>query len=266
MAYTNIEWTNVPGFSPKTWNPVTGCNKVSPGCKNCYALTMHNRLYEMHRQSPSSATEKYSDLFEVVKCHPATLSQPMTWRKPAAIFVNSMSDLFHVAVPKTFIHEVFKVMKSCPQHIFIILTKRPEHIKAALPDDWGKGYNNVWLGVSIESQTFVHRAETLCSIPAVVRLVSAEPLISSLSLKDYLPRLDWVIIGGESGSLSKCRAMHLSWANDLVQQCQEHEVPVFFKQMGSLAAKELSCTDKKGANTDEMPEKLRIRQFPNLIH
>ncbi|WP_324283087.1 phage Gp37/Gp68 family protein [Cyanobacterium aponinum UTEX 3222] len=210
---TGIEWTD------KTWNPTTGCNKVSPGCTHCYAETLTKRF-----------PKNFPNGFELT-LHPERLSQPKHWRKPSLIFVNSMSDLFHEKVPLSFIQEVFSVIKETPWHIYQILTKRHERLlKLANQLEW---HENIWLGVSVENQNYVHRIDFLRQVPANVRFLSCEPLLGNLELN--LAGIDWVIVGGESGN--QFRPLKVEWLANIYQQCQEANIPFFFKQWGGRTPK-----------------------------
>jgi len=213
-----IEWTEA------TWNPVTGCSKVSPGCAHCYAETFAERW----RGVPGHAYEQGFDL----RLWPSRLDQPLAWRRPRLIFVNSMSDLFHERIPDAFIVDVFRVMEQAPWHVFQILTKRPERL-AALADDlpWPP---HVWMGVSIENRRFVHRAEALRDVPAAIRFVSAEPLLGPLAGLD-LSGIDWLIAGGESGPRN--RPVRIEWLRDLRDRCEDEGVAFFFKQWGGIRPK-----------------------------
>lgn len=270
---TNIEWTDV------TWNPVTGCSKVSAGCKNCYAEAVAHRL-----------------------------TAPLCWRKPRKVFVNSMADLFHADVPDWFIDRVFAVMAMSPQLTFQVLTKRPERMRqymkqqvfgraegftygdriariacdilAGLPERLGNSVArrmlglrtpwplpNVWLGVSVENQSAADdRIPHLLATPAAVRFLSCEPLLGPVQLGvggqffDYgiggCPRIDWLICGGESGP--GARPCDVAWIRSIVQQCKAAAVPVFVKQLGSVAG----LRDPKGGDPAEWPEDFRVREFP----
>src|SRR6266536_1542493 len=192
-----IEWTDA------TWNPVTGCTKISPGCKNCYAERLATRLQAM-------GNPRYRDGFKLT-LHPNQLTLPLRWRDPRRIFVNSMSDLFHEDVPEEFIRRAFDVMVQAHWHSFQVLTKRSERLAELAPRlPWPA---NVWMGVSIENRRFVSRADDLRRVPAAVRFISAEPLLGPLEGLD-LRGIDWLIVGGESGH--GARPMDLEWARDLV--------------------------------------------------
>lgn len=210
---TAIEWTD------KTWNPTTGCNKVSPGCKHCYAETITKRF---HTNFPNG--------FEFT-LHPERLGEPLKWRKPSRIFVNSMSDLFHEQMPINFLVQVFEVMKKADHHIFQILTKRHERLVELAPLlPWP---DNVWMGVSVENQKYAHRIDYLRKVPAKVRFLSCEPLLGPLELD--LTGIHWVITGGESGP--KHRPIKEEWVRSIKDQCRENEVAFFHKQWGGVRPK-----------------------------
>jgi protein gp37 len=213
-AKSPIEWTEA------TWNPVTGCNKISPGCKNCYAEILSRRLKAMGQKN-------YVNGFKLT-LQPHMLELPLKWKKPQMIFVNSMSDLFHKDVPTDFIQQVFDVMNKAHWHNFQVLTKRAERV-AELSDvlNWS---DNIWMGVSVESQKYVHRIDSLRNTKAQTKFLSLEPLLSSLKNLN-LKNIDWVIVGGESGH--KARPMKAEWAIDIQRQCEEQNVSFFFKQWGA---------------------------------
>lgn len=210
---TGIEWTD------KTWNPTTGCTKVSPGCHHCYAEAMVTRF-------PKAFPTGFN--FTI---HQERLEQPKKWRTPSRIFVNSMSDLFHENLDFGYLQEIFAVMRDTPWHIYQILTKRPQKL-ATLADklEWSE---NIWMGVSVESQQYTHRIEALKTVPAKVRFLSCEPLLGPLNLD--LSLIDWVIVGGESGH--QYRQMKLDWARNIRNQCQDLGVAFFFKQVGGKTPK-----------------------------
>lgn len=215
-----IEWTEA------TWNPVTGCSKVSPGCAHCYAERLSQRFGWTGRPWTSANAEINITL------HPKRLDQPLRWKQPRVIFVNSMSDLFHELVPREFIRDVFEVMADASQHVFQVLTKRHERmVELASLVDWPP---NVWMGVSIENRRWVERADYLREIPAAVRFVSAEPLLGPLDSLD-LDGIDWLIAGGESGP--RHRPMREEWVLDLRDRCRDAGVPFFFKQWGGRTSK-----------------------------
>lgn len=191
---TSIEWTD------KTWNPTVGCDKVSAGCKNCYAEALTKRF-----------TNHFANGFEFT-LHPERLEEPKRWRKPSRVFVNSMSDLFHERMPLEYLKQVFEVMADCERHVFQILTKRQERLVELAPElSWP---DNVWMGVSVENQTFAHRADYLKEVPAAVRFLSCEPLIGPLDLD--LTGIHWVIVGGESGPHH--RPIGEQWVRDIRDQ------------------------------------------------
>jgi protein gp37 len=231
-----IEWTEA------TWNPVTGCTKVSPGCDNCYAETFAERW----RGIPGHAYENGFDL----TLRPERLEQPLRWRRPRMIFVNSMSDLFHERVPLTFIKRVFETMAAADRHTFQVLTKRPGRMTSVLEQIQPAPLPNVWLGTSIELDKFAWRVNHVRRTPAAVRFLSCEPLLGPLpSLK--LDGIDWVIVGGESGA--HARPMDPQWAANLRDRCIEEGVAFFFKQWGGRTAKS-GGRELDGRTWDEMPE------------
>jgi protein gp37 len=213
-----IEWTEA------TWNPVTGCDRISPGCAHCYARTFAERW----RGVPDHPYEQGFDL----RLWPQRVDQPLRWRRPRQIFVNSMSDLFHEDIPPDFIAEVFGTMVAADWHIFQILTKRPERL-LELADElpWP---SNVWMGVSIENRRFVHRADLLREVPAAIRFISAEPLLGPLDGLD-LTDIHWLIAGGESGPGH--RPVREEWVVNLRDRCEEDDVAFFFKQWGGIRPK-----------------------------
>ena len=230
---SKIEWTDA------TWNPVTGCNKISPGCKHCYAERLSKRL-------KATGMAKYSNGFEVTP-HPDTLEIPLRWRKPRSIFVNSMSDLFHVDVPELFIRDVFDVMERADWHRYQVLTKRPERVaelNQALP--WP---SQIWMGVSVESQAYAHRIDLLRETDAHVKFLSLEPLLAPLPALN-LDGIDWVIVGGESGP--GARPMQADWAREIRDQCIDAGVAFHFKQWGGVFKKR-NGRELDGRTWDEMP-------------
>jgi protein gp37 len=230
---SRIEWTEA------TWNPVTGCSKVSPGCAHCYAETFAERW----RGLPGHPYQQGFDL----RLWPERLEVPLRWRRPRTIFVNSMSDLFHEEIPAEYVAEIFDVMQRADWHVFQILTKRPERLEA-LADDlpWPP---NVWMGVSIENRRFVHRADYLRRTPAQTKFISAEPLLGPLEGLD-LSGIDWLIAGGESGP--RHRPMDVEWARDLRDRCVEENVAFFFKQWGGIRSKS-GGRMLDGRKWDELP-------------
>lgn len=236
---SNIEWTE------HTWNPVTGCLKISQGCKNCYAERMAKRLKAM-------GAARYAAGFEPT-LHWDLIDAPRAWKKPRLVFVNSMSDLFQEDVPEEFIQRVFRTMESCPQHTFQILTKRSERLRdleARLR--WPA---NVWMGVSVEDARVLQRVVDLAAVPAAVRFLSCEPLIGPL---DEIPlqNTDWVIVGGESGP--RARGMKEEWVKSIHRQCRASAVAFFFKQWGGVR-KDLTGRLLDGRVYDEMPRRHEAR-------
>ena len=233
MAQSSIEWTEM------TWNPTTGCDKVSAGCKYCYAEVMTRRLHAM-------GIEKYKDGFKI-RVHEDALHIPYTWKHSKVVFVNSMSDLFHPEVPLEFIQKVFEVMNNTPQHTYQVLTKRAERL-FDLHDklNWT---NNIWMGVSVENEKVKNRIDFLRQTNAKTKFLSCEPLIGPLSNMD-LTNINWVIVGGESGR--KSRPMEELWVWDIKEQCRDQEVAFFFKQWGGVNKKK-SGRELAGMTYNEMP-------------
>ena len=325
MADTSIEWTE------QTWNPTTGCDRVSPGCDRCYALTMAKRLKGMgSAKYQTDGDPRTSGPGFGLAMHEDVLAEPFRWKKPRRVFVNSMSDLFHAKVTDEFIAKTFAVMALTPQHTYQILSKRHGRMRSLLggsdfeklvdralltmpvasdPKRTGRSWPlpkpgwplpNVHLGVSVEDQKRADlRIPALIDTPAAVRFLSMEPLIGPVDLCGPLvpgrgrprltywldgrpgfgdpvptgtgiemrplttgPRLDWVIIGGESGP--GARPMNPAWATQIVQECQHSNVPVFVKQLGAVWARENSASDTKGGKPADWPEALRVREFPEL--
>lgn len=269
---TKIEWAAtmkdgvlIPG---KTWNPVTGCNKISPGCKNCYAERMANRLQH------NPIIDKYRNGFKVT-LHPDELTTPLKWAKSKTIFVCSMADLFHADVPIEFIARVFAVMGMASQHTFQVLTKRPERMSRFIREGPGliadainqlykdghlnrmidlydaikPMFSNVWLGTSVETVAYYHRIDTLRQVNAWVNFLSLEPLLGPMPNLD-LTGIDWVIVGGESGP--GARPMHPDWVRDIRDQCVAQGVAFFFKQWGGVH-KGKTGRELDGRTWDEMP-------------
>ncbi|HMG63760.1 MAG TPA: phage Gp37/Gp68 family protein [Streptosporangiaceae bacterium] len=293
---TGIEWTQSDDGTPgATWNPVTGCDDVSPGCDHCYA----RKFAERWRGTPGHHFENGFD----VTLRPERLEQPLRWKRPRRIFTNSMSDLFHKDVPDEYIACVFTVMAKARQHTFQVLTKRHARMRSLLSSDefqlmcfasaLVRGWDlegtswplpNVWLGISAEDQKWADiRIPALLDTPAAVRFVSAEPLLGPIDLRVHLNgscpehdfpggfcvqrdhpgvrRLNWLIVGGESGP--GARPMDEEWARTLAIQATRARVPVFMKQMGSVLGKELGA-GPKGGDWDTWPEDLKIREFPRV--
>jgi len=237
MTATSIEWTQT------TWNPVTGCTKVSAGCLNCYAERMASRLKAMGQPN-------YKNGFSLT-CHPHMLDIPRRWRKPRLIFINSMGDLFHKDVPLKFIRDVFELIQTTPRHTYQLLTKRSERL-AELSHflTWPK---NLWMGVSVETQSETRRIDQLRKVPAEIRFLSIEPLLGPIPSLD-LKGIDWVIVGGESGP--KARPMKEEWVLEIKAQCYDSQVPFFFKQWGGVRKKS-SGRQLEGKTWDEMPFRAR---------
>lgn len=233
---SSIEWTD------STWNPVTGCTKTSPGCANCYAERMSQRLKAM-------GNPNYKNGFSLTM-HEDALELPLRWKRSQAIFVNSMSDLFHENVPDDFILRVFNIMKHADWHNFQILTKRSERL-IELSDKltW---MPHIWMGVTVEEQRYTYRIENLRNTNAIVKFLSIEPLIGPITNLD-LEGIDWVIVGGESGP--KSRPMEQSWVINIRNQCQEQKVPFFFKQWGGRNKKKAG-RELEGRTWDEVPSLL----------
>jgi len=231
---SRIEWTE------NTWNPVTGCTQISDGCLNCYALKMANRLELM-------GSAKYKNGFNL-SLHEYCLQDPYKWRRPSVIFVNSMSDLYHEDVPLSFIKQVFATMNENQQHVFQILTKRPERLaEIALELTWTP---NIWQGVTVESSKYVDRIELLRQIPAQIRFISFEPLIGDVGRVNLL-NIQWAIVGGESGARS--RPIELNWVLNLKEQCDAQGTLFYFKQWGGVNKKKSGRT-LLGKTWDAVPE------------
>ena len=236
---SSIEWTEA------TWNPLTGCNKVSLGCKNCYAERMSIRLKAMGQPN-------YSNGFELT-LHERSLEIPLFWKKPMNIFVNSMSDLFHEEVPLDFIQRVFDVMNRAHWHRFQVLTKRSERLRDLSSQlHWA---SNIWMGVSVENQNYAYRIEHLRETGAFIKFLSIEPLLGPLN-DINLKSIDWVIVGGESGQ--GARPMNPSWVTDLRDRCQAANVPFFFKQWGGVNKKKAG-RKLDGRTWNEMPSRRNLR-------
>jgi protein gp37 len=235
MATTsNIEWTEM------TWNPVTGCTKISQGCKHCYAERMATRLHAM-------GSDRYRNGFQLT-LHPDLINLPKKWKKPRVVFVNSMSDLFHDDIPSEFIRSIFHTMNDCPQHTVQVLTKRSDRLRELGPSlPWP---SNVWMGVSVENSRVTNRIADLASVPAQVRFLSCEPLIGPLDNLN-LGGIHWVIVGGESGP--GARPMKPEWVESIHRQCSEAGASFFFKQWGGVR-KDMTGRLLHGRIYDEMPQ------------
>jgi protein gp37 len=294
---TKIEWTDV------TWNPTRGCTRVSEGCRNCYAERIAARNLPGHR-SPTTG-EPFAILTDSgprwtgdVELIESKLEEPLHWRKPRRVFVNSMSDLFHESLPDEAIDRLFAVMALCPQHTFQVLTKRAERMRGWLSQKIGAGHRgdvvaeftrqnfarrwhksgmqwqwplpNVWLGVSVEDDSQQQRVREIVKTPAAVRFISYEPALGPLDLRWALPWLQWVICGGESGP--GARPLDLAWARIIRDQCRDAGVACFMKQLGArphyparpnCQPVDMALLDRKGGDMEEWPEDLRVRQFPD---
>jgi len=267
---SKIEWTG------RTWNPTTGCDRISPGCDNCYALEMARRLKAMGQAKyQADGDPRTSGPGFGLAVHPGALAVPLGVRKPATWFVNSMSDLFHARVPAGFVGGVWNTMALTPWHTYQVLTKRPGRARRILGEWAANGWlwrkedmiwcgpvpgplPNVHLGTSIELDRYARRADDLCGTPAAVRFLSLEPLLGPLPSLD-LVGIDWAIIGGESGPGS--RPMDLGWARELIGRCREAGTAVFVKQLGSVLGRELGA-GPKGGDWSAWPGDLRVREFP----
>lgn len=235
MARTKIEWTE------STWNPITGCTKISSGCKNCYAEVMTRRLQAMGQ-------EKYLNGFNLT-LHPETLKEPNTWKKPRVIFVNSMSDLFHKDIPVQYIIDVFKVMKENPHHVFQILTKRAGLLLYYDKEGYLEWTHNIWMGVTVEDNTVTKRIDLLRQTGAKIKFLSCEPLLTEIPGMN-LTGIDWVIVGGESGRTP--RPIKEEWVLDIKDQCRKANVAFYFKQWGGTNKKKAGKI-LEGKVYNEMP-------------
>lgn len=236
MATTKIEWTE------STWNPITGCTKITTGCKFCYAEVMARRLQSMGQ-------DKYLNGFELT-LHPETLKEPYSWKKPKMIFVNSMSDLFHKDIPIDYIQKIFRVMKDNPQHVFQILTKRADILHYYDSEGWLDWSHNIWMGVTVEDNTVTKRIDLLRETGARVKFLSCEPLLSDLPNLN-LQNIDWVIVGGESGRTP--RPIKEEWVMNIQEQCNTQSVAFYFKQWGGTNKKKNGRL-LKGEIYSEMPK------------
>lgn len=220
MRTTKIEWTE------STWNPLTGCDKISAGCKNCYAEVMSMRLLAM-------GNKKYRNGFKLT-LHPDVLNEPYSWKRPRMIFVNSMSDLFHKDVPVEYIQSILQVIKDNPHHVFQILTKRADILRYYDSEGWLDWPHNLWMGVTVENMDVVNRIDNLRNTGARVKFLSCEPLLSELPLLN-LKNIDWVIVGGESGRTP--RPIKEEWVVDIKEQCIQAGIAFYFKQWGGTNKK-----------------------------
>lgn len=235
---SRIEWTE------STWNPLTGCTKISPGCKHCYAERMAKRLHAMGQPN-------YANGFKLTM-HPQALEKPLEWKTPQVIFVNSMSDLFHKDVPLEFIQSVFDVMKRAHWHQFQVLTKRSERLMELSPQlEWT---DNIWMGVSVENADYTFRIDHLRKTGAKIKFLSVEPLLGPIP-KMNLKGINWVIVGGESGP--GARPLEREWVVDIKNQCVKAKVPFFFKQWGGVQKKKAGRL-LDGKTWDQMPKKMSL--------
>jgi len=238
MAQSRIEWTE------STWNPLTGCNKISPGCKHCYAERMAKRLHAMGQPN-------YVNGFKLTM-HPQALEKPLEWKTPQVIFVNSMSDLFHKDVPLDFIQQVFDVMKRAHWHQFQVLTKRSERLmELSSKLEWA---DNIWMGVSVENADYTFRIDHLRKTGAKTKFLSVEPLLGPIS-KMNLKGISWVIVGGESGP--GARPLEREWVVSIRDQCLKAKVPFFFKQWGGVKKKKAGRL-LDGRTWDQMPKDMNL--------
>lgn len=238
MAQSKIEWTE------STWNPLTGCTKISPGCKHCYAERMAKRLHAMGQPN-------YANGFKLTM-HPQALEKPLEWKTPQVIFVNSMSDLFHKDVPLEFVQSVFDVMKRAHWHQFQVLTKRSERLLELSPQlEWT---DNIWMGVSVENADYTFRIDHLRKTGAKIKFLSVEPLLGPIR-KLNLKGINWVIVGGESGP--GARPLEREWVVDIKNQCVKAKVPFFFKQWGGVQKKKAGRL-LDGRTWDQMPKKMSL--------
>jgi protein gp37 len=253
---TAIEWTHRPGTIGATWNPTTGCDRISAGCDRCYALTLAKRLKAMgSAKYQTDGDPRTSGPGFGVATHLDSLDEPYRWKKPRTVFVNSMSDLFHARVPFDFVKQVFAVMNDTPRHTYQILTKRSSRL--ALYADRLQWASNIWMGVSVEDADHVYRIDHLRQVPAAVRFVSAEPLLGHLP-RINLDGIHWAIIGGESGH--GARRMAFPWVRYIIDRCRESGTAPFVKQLGT----EWAGTGK-GGDWSLWPEDLRIREYPQAV-
>ncbi len=237
-SISKIEWTE------STWNPVTGCTKISAGCTNCYAYTMAKRLQAMNNP-------RYKNGFNIT-LHEDLLTLPLSWKKPKKIFVNSMSDLFHEEVPEEFIYKIFKIMNQTPWHNYQILTKRSNRLLELAPFiNWT---TNIWQGVTIENNSVANRINDLKQIPAYIRFLSLEPLIGPIKNLD-LSGIHWVIVGGESGPAA--RPMMIEWVREIRDYCIKQNIPFFFKQWGGVQ-KHLTGRILDMRTWDEYPDVFKL--------
>jgi protein gp37 len=228
---SDIEWTDA------TWNPVSGCDIVSPGCTHCYAMRMAARLQAMGHHNYQGVTRKVNGKpvwTGLLHLNEEAIGIPLRWRKPRKIFVNSMSDLFQDGIPDAFISRIWQIMAQAPQHVFQILTKRPDNMLRVVRQNGFSVLPNVWLGTSVESRKYISRIDYLRQVPAHVRFISYEPLLGSIGSVD-MQGLHWAIVGGESGP--RARGMKTEWVDEIRRQCEQQGVAFFFKQWGGTNKK-----------------------------
>lgn len=231
---SSIEWTEC------TWNPVSGCTKISPGCAHCYAERMAKRLQAMGQY-------RYRNGFKVT-LHPEVIEEPYQWKKPRVVFVNSMSDLFHEDIPANYIQSIFEVMNNTPRHTYQILTKRSERLAELAPIlNWS---DNIWMGVTVENNKYLHRVDHLRQVDAHIRFLSLEPLLGPLDELN-LPGINWVIVGGESGP--NARPIKEEWVLTIKNKCVFSDIPFFFKQWGGFNKKK-NGRMLEGRQWDELPD------------
>jgi protein gp37 len=249
---STIQWTEA------TWNPTTGCDRTSPGCDSCYALTLAARLKAMGQPKyQADGDPRTSGPGFRLTLHPGALAVPLRWRQGRHIFVDSMSDLFHPDVPIEFIADVLAVAQRTPQHTYQVLTKRSRRL-AEIADllVWPP---NVWMGVSIESDRYAFRARHLAGVKAAVRFLSCEPLVEAVPSLD-LDGVDWVIVGGESGT--SARPLDLAWVRDLQKRCKARNLALFVKQLGTVWSRTAGHGRSHGGDPNQWPADLRVRQMP----
>lgn len=264
---TNISWTDA------TWNIARGCTKVDEDCKFCY---MYRDSFNNTRYDPLQVV-RTKTVFDMPIRYKETVSK--VWSGPPLLFTSSLTDWAHEAID-SYRHEVYDIIQRRPDLIFQMLTKRPERLHKILPEDWGEGWDNVWLGTSVGSQKSIKRMVDLSNIKSKLRFLSIEPLWGMVKLRDamffvdklkahfhVLPAYDWIIVGGESGNETgkyRYRPCELEWIESIVKECQDNHIPVFVKQLGTHLAKKMGLKDRHGGDIYEWPEHLRIRQMPNV--
>ncbi|HSC19597.1 MAG TPA: phage Gp37/Gp68 family protein [Rhizomicrobium sp.] len=244
---SDIEWTDA------TWNPVSGCTIVSPGCTHCYAMRMAARLQAMGHAAYENVTQKVNGKpvwTGTLHLNEQALSIPLRWRAPRKIFVNSMSDLFQDGIPEAFIARIWEIMAQTPRHVFQILTKRPENMLRVIRANHLATLPNVWLGTSVESRKYIGRIDYLRHVPAQVRFISYEPLLGAVGRID-MTGIHWAIVGGESGP--RARAMKQAWLEEIRTQCDQQRVAFFFKQWGGTN-KKAAGRSYLGRTWDAYPE------------